>query len=150
MFESESATDIPPACELFLIRGLPGSGKSKFANMLVEYCSEEEAVVLEADQFFLDGHSNYNFDPTKLSAAHEWCLERAIEAMKRGQRVVVANTFTQLWMMRPYIDWAKELGVPFTVASLYDDGKSDETLASRNVHGVPARTIAMMRAAWEL
>lgn len=150
MFDTESANDDAPACEVILVRGLPGSGKSKFANMLVEYCSEEEAVVLEADQFFLDEKGAYVFDPAKLSAAHEWCLERAIEAMKRGQRVVVANTFTQLWMMRPYIDWAKELGVPFTVISLYDDGKSDETLASRNVHGVPVRTIVMMRATWEL
>jgi predicted kinase len=150
MFDTESEDAFGPSCELILIRGLPGSGKSKFANMLVEYCSEEEAVVLEADQFFLDEKGAYVFDPTKLSAAHEWCLERAVEAMKKGQRVVVANTFTQLWMMRPYIDWAKELGIPFTVISLYDGGKSDETLASRNGHGVPLRTIAMMRAAWEL
>lgn len=150
MFDTESEDAFSPSCEVILVRGLPGSGKSKFANMLVEYCSEEEATLLESDQFFLDEHSNYNFDPAKLSAAHEWCLERTIEALKRGQRVVVANTFTQLWMLRPYIEAAKSLGVPFTVVSLYDGGKSDETLAARNVHGVPVRTIAMMRATWEL
>lgn len=149
MFDTESP-DGAPACELILIRGMSGSGKSQLANKFIEYCSEQEAMLYEADQFFLDESNNYNFDPTRLPQAHAWCLERAVEGMKKGQRVVVANTFTQLWMLKPYIQAAKELNVPVTVVSLYDGGKSNETLASRNVHGVPLHTIAQQRALWEL
>ena len=45
---------------LFLVRGLPGSGKSSFAIHIWN-----EYAVCEADKFFYDKEGNYNFDPSK-------------------------------------------------------------------------------------
>ena len=53
---------------LTLVRGLPGSGKSTFANWIWN-----EYAICEADKFFYDKEGNYNFDATKLSQAHKWC-----------------------------------------------------------------------------
>lgn len=127
--------------QLFLIRGLPGSGKSSLADSL-------DLPVFEADDFFVhDGV--YRFDPGLLPQAHADCQRRAREALEHGLSCVVANTFTQRWEMQPYIEMAEELGARLTVVSVYDGGCSNVELASRNKHGVPLDAIATMRVRWE-
>ena len=50
---------------LYLLRGIPGAGKSTLAKQLGD-------SHFETDGFFMvDGE--YKFDPTKLRKAHEWC-----------------------------------------------------------------------------
>ncbi len=79
---------------LTLLRGLPGSGKSTFANLITN-----EFSICEADKFFTDKEGNYNFDATKLSQAHSWCREQVEIRMKDNQmneqfypHIVVSNT----------------------------------------------------------
>lgn len=74
---------------LYIVRGLPGSGKSTFAKSL-------GGVNYEADMFFINENGEYNFDPSKLKDAHNWCRHKAMDSMKSGEPiVVVSNTFTQ-------------------------------------------------------
>lgn len=126
---------------LFLIRGLPSAGKSTFALRLA-------AFVLAADDYFMkDGE--YHFDPSKLAAAHQDCQARALDALKVGRNVAVANTFTQRWEMEPYLAMARELEIPVTVVDLFDGGLSDKALTLRNAHGVPLEAIQAMRERYE-
>jgi len=86
---------------LILVRGLSGSGKSTLAKHL-SHCFSG-AVHLEADDFFMkDGI--YTFDQAKLSEAHQQCQRRTREALKEERPVIVANTFTRVWEMQPYLD----------------------------------------------
>ena len=55
--------------KLFLVRGLPGSGKSTFAKALVG----SDFLVCEADKFFYDKEGNYNFDATKVTKIDNRC-----------------------------------------------------------------------------
>lgn len=149
--------------QLILVRGLPGSGKTTLARMLVAFTYTDEAIVIEADQFFMEdemvinekgdvrstGKEVYNFDPAKLQEAHAWCQSQVRACLQRGMRVVCSNTFARKWMIQIYANIAKECGVEMKVVSLFDDGKSDETLAARNTHGVSIETIARMRAVWQ-
>ena len=119
---------------LFIVRGLPGSGKSTFASYL-------DAEVWEADQFFqeLDG---YKFDPSRLKEAHAWCRDGVRQEMELGTaRIAVANTSTQKWEYEPYLELAKEFGYRVFVITVEGD--------HGNIHDVPEDAIARMHARWE-
>ena len=120
------------APRLTLIRGLPGSGKSTFAKSM-------NAVHVEADQYFyIDGV--YVFDPSKLAAAHSQCLDKAVEALKSGKSAVVANTFTTLREMTPYLEVAHEYGATVAVLNMLTQYEG--------VHNVPQAIVDRMKARW--
>ena len=123
---------------LYLLRGLPGAGKSTIGKNL-------KAVNFEADQFFLDENSNYNFDATKLKDAHEWCQKRVKNCMIEGIKdISVSNTFTQEWEMEAYYNMAKEYG--YMIFSIIVENRH----GGKNVHGVPTEALERMKNRFEL
>jgi predicted kinase len=131
---------------LTLVRGLPGSGKSTFANTITN-----EFSVCEADKFFYDKEGNYNFDTNKLSQAHKWCKEQVEIRMKDNQineqfypHIVVSNTFTKEWEMNEYFELAKQYGyMVFTIIVENRHG-------SKSVHNVPEATMGNMLNRFEV
>lgn len=115
--------------QLTIIRGLPGSGKTTFAKSL-------SATLVEADMFF-EKDGSYNFDAKKLGEAHAWCFERTKQLLSEGHNVVVANTFTTMKEMRPYLF----MGYNYNVYKCV--GKFD------SVHNVPEATMHKMADRWE-
>lgn len=111
---------------LVIIRGVSGSGKSTFAEMLVE-SFEGNSCRFEADQWFVENDEPWN--PRYLATAHEWCRESVKQSLKDGYITVVSNTTTTKKELDPYIKIAQELGVPYYI--IIADG--DYT----NVHDVP-------------
>ena len=122
--------------ELVLIRGLPGSGKSTLARTLAT-----THVHLEADMFFLDAQGRYVFDVEQLPQAFQWCLEQTAAVLKRGQSVVVANTFVRNAALAPFFALAQQVGATVRVV--------EATGNFPNVHGVPETVIQRMRQQWE-
>ena len=123
--------------ELFLLRGLPGSGKTTLAESL-------GGSHMEADKYFTyDG--KYEFDVTKLKDAHDWCQNAVRVFMEnKSKRVVVSNTFTQEWEMLPYYDLAKKYG--YRVHSLIVENRHEGV----NEHGVPEDKLEIMRKRFEI
>ena len=121
---------------LFILRGLPGAGKSTLADSLgIDY--------VEADMFFMqDGE--YRFDGSKLKDAHQWCQDRVRKFMELDMSVAVANTFTQEWEMEPYLKMAKEFG--YRVNSLIVENRH----GGENIHGVPAEAMDRMEKRFEI
>ena len=125
---------------IFIIRGLPGSGKSTIGGKF--------GTVRSADDFFMsDGV--YNFDPSKIVDAHAACQKAVKNDLNSGDLAVVANTFCMGWEFTPYIEIAAEVSAAIVVVDLFDGGMDDTGLEARNIHGVSAVIIAAMRARWE-
>jgi len=123
---------------LVIIRGLPGSGKSTLAKALA---AQKRGFHFEADTFF-DTPSGYRFDAGLLKDAHAWCLREVTYALAKDDAfVIVSNTFTQHWEMRPYHEAAAAAGA--AVWELTTRGPWE------SIHGVPSEAIERMRQRWE-
>jgi len=131
---------------LVLLRGLPGSGKSSFANLIWS-----SFVICEADQFFYDAEGNYNFDPSKLKEAHKYCRDKVESFMLDNEKnpqfypeIIVSNTFTREWEMEEYFKLANKYC--YKVVSLIIENRH----GGKNVHGVPDSKINEMRNRFEI
>lgn len=89
---------------IYLVRGLPGSGKSTFAKRLAQ--DNGGILHLESDMYFMK-NGEYVFDSAKVPKNHEWCFNAFKDAVNAGMDVIVSNTFTQKWELNPYIEYAK-------------------------------------------
>lgn len=144
-FKNTNKVMIPKT--LFIVRGLPGSGKSTFANYLWN-----NYAICEADKYFIDKETGeYRFDRSKIRDAHAWCQEQVETRMKDNQvnpqyypEIVVSNTSTQEWEMEPYLKLAEKYG--YTVFSLIVENRHNGI----NQHGVPADTLQVMRDRFEI
>ena len=131
---------------LYIVRGLPGSGKSTFATKLVG----SDFLVCEADKYFTDADGNYNFDATKLKDAHKWCHDSVETYMKDSlvndqfyREIAVSNTFTQEWEMKPYYLLAEKYG--YKVFCVIVENRHGGT----NLHDVPKDKLEIMRNRFE-
>jgi predicted kinase len=118
---------------LYIVRGIPGSGKSTFAKTL-------GGQHYEADMFFINENGEYNFDVTKIKDAHKWCQSFVETNMVlEYPKIVVSNTFTQEWEMEPYFELAKKYG--YKVFTIIVENRHGGT----NVHNVPEDKIEQMK-----
>ncbi len=115
---------------LFLLRGLPGAGKSTLAESLaIAHC--------EADKYFMkDG--KYNFDASQLGKAHAWCQGECEKAMIFEVDVVVSNTFTTERELNDYYKLANKYG--YRVHSIIVENRH----GGINQHNVPEEALKRM------
>jgi len=90
---------------LYIVRGLPGSGKSQFARKLVS----KSEFVFEANKYMLDENGNYKYQASKLAFCHNKCFDNVKYAMIYGvDKIVVANTFIRKNDYNRYINLANK------------------------------------------
>ena len=131
---------------LYIIRGLPGSGKSALARLIAE---QTGAYTHEAEQFFVvsNGHTEkYKFDRRLLGAAHDECYGRVMRRLWQGHDAIVANTFSTQREVDRYLNGLQRCGL----------GKKVEVKIIKCVGAlvagrtqVPSKAIDKMRDRWE-
>jgi hypothetical protein len=93
----------------------------------------------------------YKFDDSKIKDAHSWCQNEVEIRMGDNQVnyqyypvIVVSNTFTQEWEMKPYFDMAEKYG--YKVFSIIVENRH----GGKNEHGVPDDKLELMRNRFEV
>ncbi|XP_061849541.1 NEDD4-binding protein 2-like 2 isoform X2 [Colius striatus] len=133
---------------LFILRGLPGSGKSTLSRVLLD--QRHDGIVLSTDDYFRQ-QDGYTYNVAQLGDAHDWNQNRAKQAMEQGKSpVIIDNTNTQAWEMKPYVEVALEKGYRVEFYEPDTWWKFDpEELEKRNKHGVTREKIAQMLERYE-
>ena len=121
---------------LFIVRGLPGSGKSTLGYLLAGDNS------FAADDYFYDRDKNYNYDATKINTAHDYCFNKVKEAMENGvDKIATCNTFTRKWEYDNYFALADKYG--YTVHEIISKGEFN------SIHNVPYNVVENMKERFE-
>lgn len=126
---------------LYLVRGLPGSGKSSLANAMLD--SGLVQYSFEADDYFVNENGEYVFNPKYLKDAHEHC-QLNTKAYLPFHDVVVSNTSTTESEVETYHKIAEEAGARFV--SIVVENRHE----GKNIHNVPEEALQRMKARFTL
>ncbi|MFC3031331.1 AAA family ATPase [Pseudoalteromonas fenneropenaei] len=141
--------------QAFILRGLPGSGKSHYAISLAEEmvgADETRYVICSTDDYFYHSDGSYTFDKHKLSEFHNLNLARFINALGEGiELVILDNTNIRRWEFVAYVAAAQAMGyqVKEVVVGEVKDKSLQHLYQKRNVHNVALRTISNMARHFE-
>ncbi len=130
-----------PVRTMYLLRGLPGSGKSTVAKQLAAAFS---VPYFEADMFYINEAGEYQWQFEHLAAAHTWCEQAVLKQLQQGQIAIVSNTFSTEAEMQVYFDMAKQYN--YQVHSLIVENRHH----SHNQHQVPEKTIHRMKSRFQI
>ena len=151
-------------CCVVVLRGLPGSGKSHVAELLLQHGGEH----VSADNFFYEGAGRLTRKKTKgltrdeiyaqcfsvqlLDEAHAHARRHFQEALdnRRVAVIVVDNCNVRLADMQPYLDMAATAprAVDVAVVELAAPGQLG-VLHARGQHAVPLADLGRMQQRWE-
>lgn len=129
---------------LFLVRGLPGSGKTTFVNS-IKLAISEIVYHLEADMYFTKHDLDYEENvKIHIAKAHNWCQECTEDGMLAGiKNIFVSNTFTQQWELDPYIRFAKKHNYVIHILTM------DNHHRGESIHNVPESVLENMEKRFE-
>ena len=128
---------------LIILRGLPGSGKSTLADLLSE---RGKYPVYSIDDFFTDEVSGeYHFVFSQNHLAYKHCEERTAKAMlEKMDKIILHNTFTLEWEMKPYFEMAKLYGYRVFVLTV------ENRHGGLNCHGINREQLEKMAANYKV
>ena len=119
---------------LYVLRGLPGSGKSSCAHALSK---ELKCAMVEADDTMdLLCTLGTPYDRKYVGCAHWLCQQRCMEALESNSNIVVSNTNISLKEINIYLAIAKKYGVPLILIETMGDYNS--------THDIPKDTMTSM------
>ena len=132
---------------IYLVRGIPGAGKSTFAQKLRKAIRDKcyfTSSIFETDNFFVDAtNGTYRFDSGLLEVAHNWNVGEVYKNCRDFccAPCIVANSFTTEKEIHPYRNIAIDLKRRCIIIDIYCEHDS--------VHNVPKNVINRMKLCWQ-
>lgn len=133
--------------QVYILRGLPSSGKSTFAKSLQEL---HRGNVFSTDNFYMI-NGEYKWEGALICDAHKWNQLCFLKAAREGHPVlVVDNTNTTYKELEPYVKIAYRYGYNIQVIEPTTPWAFDvQECAKRNTHGFHIEGIQRMKDRWE-
>jgi hypothetical protein len=129
-----SPLEKPQLPKLVIMRGIPGSGKTKYCKL----CLPNFARV-SSDDYFTDKDGIYTFVPSEMFKSHDWCYNHVLTLLSAGKNVVVDNVFSKLRDFKRYLD----LPLKF-------EGRIYHIVAHHgNTKNIPIRIVKQFEATYE-
>ena len=128
---------------LFIMRGLPGSGKSTIVLEIVKVYGKSDTCVCSADDYFLQQDGVYKYQREDLHDAHQECQIKAQNACKEKVPIVIIdNTNVRKWEMKFYLTLADTYNYNVILVSPRTEWSCDgKILAQKNKHNVDEDTL---------
>lgn len=145
----------PTNC-VYIMRGIPGSGKSTRAKEIAK-----QDYICSADDYFIK-NGVYTFVQHEIGKAHSECLKKFVGLLHNHRNdicddvaVVVDNTNLRKWEYETYVKIAEIAGwdvafEEFVPPRDYTLGDYVRLCASRNAHGVSANQCMRMASIFEV
>lgn len=127
--------------DLILLRGLPGAGKSSFAEQLAHAL---DFSIFAADDWYARFLGKYEWSKAHAALAHAWCLNAVELAMAAEDNIAVHNTFTTEKELEPYLALAKRY--EYRVISFIVENRH----GGSSIHNVPDETMQRMKERFEI
>lgn len=142
---------------VYILRGLPGSGKSTFVKSHSHNTWGMDNVHISADKHMVDADGNYAYDVTKLRQNHQLCRDEFYEALRNcdplePKAIYVDNTNMEAWEYQAYMDMVHDYNhepdcnarwqVFVLTVHNHHNGKS--------IHDVPDDKVQFMASKYEL
>ncbi len=128
----------------YIMRGLPGSGKSTITGDLI---TDEAGEICSTDDYFMDGNGVYRFNPALLKDYHKENQGRFANYCEQGRTTVICdNTNMTRWEVENYASIARKYGYNVVEVLVGDptDPEHQKVCAERNKHGVSLEVIQKM------
>ena len=136
---------------VYIMRGIPGSGKSTVAEQIVEgygYCGPGPAPIIHSTDELCMVNGEYQFDIELAPARHAQNLLNFRASLWRGIAVVVVdNTNVKHEQYMPYVEAAQEAG--YAVVFVEMAHPDLDVAVERTTHGVTKEIINQMTLDWE-
>lgn len=136
---------------LYILRGLPGSGKSYMASQIAMANKEKFPVICSTDHYWIRPDGRYDWNFKLIGEAHEWNFKRTKEFFDQNIAIIILdNTNVQFKDFSKYIELALKHRYQIELVEPPTTWKFDaEICAKRNQHNVPLDSIKKMLDRWE-
>lgn len=131
--------------KVYILRGLPGCGKTTYARRLQESNPERTAIVSADRYLMLD--VVYRFDRSQLPMAHGECLRAYADCVSRPmslESVIVDNTNLSAVEIAPYYALALAYGHRDVAVYNVNRRATAAECHARNIHGLSLDTVRRM------
>ena len=129
-----------------ILRGVPGSGKSSFTEMVKMLPGT--VVIHAVDDLHTDSEGNFVWNEPREKAYYMLNLANFVKSCAEGVSVVVCDCINiQVKDFQPYLEAAQEFG--YKVYVVTPDLPPPGVGETRNSHSVSAEQISQMLNEWE-
>lgn len=136
---------------LYILRGLPGSGKSSLAKSIIG-CHNGYGIIHSTDDYFMI-NNEYRYDSKKIQDAHLYNQDRCRNSCKNGiSPIIIDNTNVRRWEAKPYVEIAQFFNYKIVIRepeTSWWKVRDVEEMSRRTLHNVPITTIKKMLKSWD-